>query len=226
MRIPPERVSPHPSPLWGGGNVSVLPLPVKVSFADEVKRNTELVAIPEEWKEKFLARIETWETESVQAAHQQIERAKEQLNEVKSKIDRLNTAFTDGSLDIQEFKELKNPLVPRKVEFEQLIIALEKSRTNRLEPLRKWVLEANQAEKWASIDNGLEMKSFLKKVGSNRLLRAQTLTVSFKKPWNLLAETTVAVRSTSDISTRSSRWWRRRELNPRPWQMCQLRLHA
>jgi hypothetical protein len=70
------------------------------------------------------------------------------------------------------------------------------------------------------------MKSFLQKVGSNRLLRAQTLTVSFKKPFDLLAETNLAVRNTTDVSAQSSDWWRRRELNPRPKSTNQPRLHA
>jgi len=103
---------------------------------------------------------------------------------------------------------------------------LEKSKGNRLEPLRNWILEANQAEKVVSKDNWLEMKSLLQKVGSNRLLRAQTLTVSFKKPFDSLAETTLAVRSTTDVFSQSSKWWRRRELNPRPKSTCQPRLHA
>jgi hypothetical protein len=29
-----------------------------------------------------------------------------------------NTGFADGSLDLQEFKEIKNPLIPKKVELE------------------------------------------------------------------------------------------------------------
>ena len=69
------------------------------------------------------------------------------------------------------------------------------------------------AEKAVSSDNWLKMKSFPKEKGSNRLLRAQTLTVSFKKPFDLLAETTLAVRSTTAVSEQCSRWWRRRELN-------------
>ena len=40
-----------------------------------------------------------------------------------------------------------------------------------------------------------------------RLLRAQTLTVDFNKPWIYLAETSVAVRSTADFSAQSERWW-------------------
>jgi hypothetical protein len=59
-------------------------------------------------------------------------------------------------------------------------------KASSIELLRKWIFEANQAEKWVSDENWLEMKSFLKKVGLSRVLRDQTLTVAFKKPWNLL----------------------------------------
>ena len=176
-------------------------------FLEEVKRNVGLVSIPDEWKEKFLARIETWESDDSQDRQTQIDAFKAELILIKQKIDRINNGFADGSLDILEFKELKNPLVSSKADLEQKIVALEKGKANRLEPLRNFILEANQAEKWVKEENWLEMKSFLQKVGSNRLLRAQTLTVSFKKPANLLAETVLAVRSTNDFSQQSSRWW-------------------
>jgi hypothetical protein len=117
-------------------------------------------------------------------------------------------------IDIKEFKEIKNPLMPLKADLEQQIVALEKSKTDPLEPLRNWILVANKAEKAAATDNWLEMKSFLQSVGSNRLLRYQTLTVEFKKTFHFLTETTIANRNTSDVSEQCSRWWRRRELNP------------
>jgi predicted Zn-ribbon and HTH transcriptional regulator len=176
-------------------------------FAEEVKRNAQLVMIPDEWKEKFLARIETWESEVSHEKQQKIDQLKSEFVAVKAKIDRINNGFTDGSIDIQEFKELKNPLVPKKVELEQQIIGLEKSKGNRLEPLRNWIFKANAIENAVSGNNWLEMKSFLHEVGSNRLLRAQTLTVSFKKPFDLLAETNLVVRSTSEVSAQSSEWW-------------------
>jgi hypothetical protein len=59
---------------------------------------------------------------------------------------------------------------------------LEKSKANRLEPLRNWILEANALNMAVINNDGLKMKSFLQQDGSNRLLRAQTLTVSFKNP--------------------------------------------
>jgi hypothetical protein len=94
------------------------------------------------------------------------------------------------------------------------LIGLEKSKGNRLELLRNWIFKANAFEKAVSSNNWLEMKSFLHQVGSNRLLRAQTLTVSFKRPFDLLAETTLAIRNTSDVSEQCSRWWSLRDSNP------------
>jgi len=185
------------------------------SVAEEVKRNAQLLTIPDEWKERFLAKLEVWETENSVAKKSQTERLKVELTRIKSKIERLNTGFTDGSIDLAEFKELKNPLIPQKVELEGKINALEKTQTNRVEPVRKWILEANSLGKQVSEENFGEMKSFLQKVGLNRIFRDQTLTVSFIKPWDSLAKTNIAVRSTADFSEQSLKWWRRRESNPR-----------
>ena len=176
-------------------------------FHAEVKRNVSLVSIPTEWKERFLARIETWQEEASQAAEHKAKALRQELVELKSKIDRLNNAFANGGIDLQEFKEMKNPLVTKKVETEQNLVVIETTRSQRLEPLKNWVLEANRAENWASENNWLEMKSFLQKVGSNRVLLAQTLTVSFKKPWNFLAENNLALQRVSDRETKSPGWW-------------------
>ena len=60
---------------------------------------------------------------------QKIDGSKPNLASLKAKIDRLNNGFTEGSMDIDEFKELKNPLIPKKVELEQQIIAFGKKQS-------------------------------------------------------------------------------------------------
>ena len=166
-----------------------------------------MASIPDEWFEKFLARILTWETDTSEEKQAEIGRLKAELTTVKAKIDRINNGFAEGSLDVQEFKELKNPLVPLKTSLEQQIVALERSKANRLEPLRNFIFEANQAQKWVKEENWQEMRAYLKKYGSNRILRAQTLTVTFKKPASFLAETVLDVELTNDFSSQSSKWW-------------------
>ena len=111
------------------------------------------MALPDEWQELFLAKVEVWETEDAATKRNQIARFGAELAGVRSRIERFNEAFTDGSLDLQEFKEMKNPLVPRKVELEAQIANLEKTKTNRVEPVRKWILEANSLGKLVSGEN-------------------------------------------------------------------------
>jgi len=186
------------------------------SFAQEVRRNTALVTIPDEWKEKFLAKIELWQNDEARERQNHIDRIRAELTALRTKIERLNTAFTEGGLELGEFKELKNPLIVQKATLEQQLAKTEKESCSPIEPLKNLILEANQAEKWIADQNFLEMKAFLQKVGLNRLVRAQTLTVTFKKHWNSLAETTVAANRAISESERNSIWWRRWELNPRP----------
>jgi hypothetical protein len=85
-----------------------------ISSVAEGKRNVSLVALPDEWKEKFLAQIERWQNDEGQARQLDVERINAQLANLKSKIDRLNTALTEGGLELAEFKELKNPLIVQK----------------------------------------------------------------------------------------------------------------
>jgi site-specific DNA recombinase len=208
---------PHPN------DVSMVP---EKNLASEVKRNAALVAIPDEWKEKFLAQIELWQNEEVQVRQKQIDAIKTNLAALKTKIDRLNIAFTEGGIELAEFKELKNPLIAEKAALEQELVKVERGDTSSIELLKNFIFEANQAQKWVSEDNWSEMKSFLQKVGLNRQIHSQTLTVSFKKPFDSLAKTTVAAQLAASESERSSIWWRRRELNPRPKSTYQPRLHA
>jgi len=103
-------------------------------FAEEVKRNAQLAIIPDEWKEKCLAKIETWESKVSLEKQQKIDAFKSDLTSLKAKIDRINNGFTEGSIDITEFKELKNPLVVQKTNLEQQIVALEGSEAARTAP--------------------------------------------------------------------------------------------
>ena len=183
-------------------------------MAEEVKRNTSLVTIPDEWKEKFLAQIELWQNDEAQERQRHVDRIKAELASLKTKIDRLNIAFTEGGIELAEFKELKNPLIVQKADLEQKLAKAERGEASPIEPFKNLIFEANKAQKWVFEDNWLEMKSFLQKVGLNREIRSQTLTVSFKNRWNSLAKTTVAAQLAASESERSSIWWSLGDSNP------------
>ncbi len=184
-------------------------------FAEEMKRNVQLVTLPDEWKERFLAKVELWEADDSTSKQAQCKRLDAELTAVKDKIERINSGFTDGSIDLAEFRELKNPLVAKKLELEAKTASLRRTKTSWVEPVKTWISEANSLENTVVEGNDAEMKSFLQKVGLNRVFHDQTLTVSFIKPWQSLAETNLAIRADNELSLTTSKWWRWRELNPR-----------
>jgi site-specific DNA recombinase len=181
---------------------------------EEVRRTAELVCLPDEWRDKFLGAVAAWDAGAERAVQQKLSKLREQIGAIKKKLDRLNTAYADGGLELAEFKELKNPLVAAKAGLEQKTLDMHRANLNRLEPIKQWILEANQAKNTCIEGNPQKLKELLRNVGSNRVLRSKTLAVEFKKPWNSLVETVLAVRSTEDVAEQNSLWWSRGESNP------------
>ena len=94
----------------------------------------------------------------------------------------------------------------------------ERKGTQWLELMRNWILEANQATKFAEQGNFGDIRNFLQGIGSNRRIAAGNLTGEFKMPWHFLAEMPVHARGfaarSSDLDANSI-WWRWRESNSR-----------
>ena len=106
------------------------------------------MAIPDEWKEKFIAQIELWQNDETQERQRHVDRIKAELAALKSKIDRLNTAFTAGGLELGEFKELKNPLIVQTAVLEQqLTKALKKPFDSLAKTTVAAQLAASEAER-------------------------------------------------------------------------------
>jgi len=117
--------------------------------------------------------------------------------------------------------------VIQKTDLEQQIVLLEGSKLKRLEPLRKWVFGGKYGPKCRKFEQLVRNEVISAKKRLEPLFTRSNLNCFLqKKPFYLLAETVVAVRDLADENARCSRWWRRRELNPRPKQTYQPRLHA
>ncbi|MGO8677881.1 MAG: hypothetical protein ACLQVX_18685 [Limisphaerales bacterium] len=96
LRYPPQRHRRFPPKPVRDHHLCLIPFAVPLS-------------IPEEWKERFLAKIETWEADENQTNQAQVDRIKAELAALKVKIDRINNAFTEGAMELQV--PSNNPLI-------------------------------------------------------------------------------------------------------------------
>ncbi|MBM3205633.1 recombinase family protein [Candidatus Shapirobacteria bacterium] len=176
-------------------------------LTEQVKENCQKVSLPDEWREKFLEKLET---ESVEARHSSelfAQNLKTELSAIKTKIDRLMDGYLEGSFELAEFQEKKNKLMAEKKDVEEKLFDFERKGNHWLELTRSWILEANQAKNLVLQKNFSEIKNFLKTIGSNRRLAAGKLAIDFKNPWHFLAEMPAEARREAPSEATNQLWW-------------------
>ncbi len=152
------------------------------------------VALPNDWATKMLRQCTVWEKEAAQSSACAASEMKTKLEKVKARLSVLLDTHLDGAIDATEYKEKKNELLEQKIDFEEKVALISSTGSSWLEPLKKWVQDAHQAQAVSFSSQEDEKAIFLKKVGSNCHLTAGRVTVTFNKPWNALSERRTTAR--------------------------------
>jgi len=164
-------------------------------LAAQIAEICQNAALPAAWRDRFLKRIDEWQTEETCASAVGAQNLKAALDTVKQRISRLLDLYLDGDLEQAEFQQKKNALMERKAEREQKLTDFERHGHNWLELLRNWVLEASSLDDIAREGNFAEMKNFLRAAGSNRRLTDGVLEVQLKNPWSYIARANIRARA-------------------------------
>jgi len=111
---------------------------------------------------------------------------KEQICELENKLDKLLDTHLQGIITKEEYSAKKQKILDPKIGISENLLDFERDGNNRLEPAKKFILEAKKAGIIALHGNFFDQKNFLKKIGSNRLLLSREVVVELKESWNLL----------------------------------------
>lgn len=176
-------------------------------FAEQIKEQCQKVSLSDVWRDRFLDKLKIWENENRQTSDLFAQNLKKKIDELKTKISRLTDAYLEGAFELAEFQQKKNALTSEKKTLEEKLSDFERKGSHWLELTRNWVIEANQAKNLALQENFSEMKNFLKKIGLNRQISQQKLSIDFKKPWNLLAKLPAEARGKAPSEATNSIWW-------------------
>ena len=181
------------------------------ALANQITDYCQKVSIPDEWKDKYLEKVEEWQNEQTDSSGIFAQNLKDKLTKVKERINRLIDLHLDGEIELDEFKQKKNILVEQKADLESKLNDFERKGNHWLELLKSWILDANQAGNLANTKNFFEMKNFLKTVGSNRILLDGKLKMNFEKEYNLLLQLPAEARAFGSREAASEHsntfWW-------------------
>ena len=108
------------------------------------------------------------------------------LEETETKLDNLINALLDGLVERGIYLAKKDMLVKRKVELNERKAGFARDGLLWIEPLRDWLRALEKAEKLTSSNDLDAVKSFLEKIGTNRLLRDRKVFLDFAQPFDLI----------------------------------------
>ena len=196
-------------------------------LAEQLQKEISKVALCEDWKEKMLAQVEIWEKETRKSSHIFVQNLETKIKQINEKLDKLINAFLDDSVEKETYLKKKDELIQTKKSLQQQKKDFGRKGNNWIEPLKNWILSAHQAEKLAFGNDFHEMKSFVKKIGTNHQLFNKKVSFALKAPYNILLRykaencgATPPKRRGSGAfkfskNNESLRWWTRLDLNQR-----------
>ena len=156
-------------------------------LAKQIEDLCQKVSLPDEWKEKYMLKVNEWEKEKYHSSEVFAQNLKSIIVTIKTRLDRLADAYLDQAIELSEYKEKKNKLIEQKAEFEEKLRDFERKGNHWLELLKNWIIDANQAGNFVKTKNFSAMRNFLKTAGSNRILLGGKLILNFQKQYELLS---------------------------------------
>ncbi|MCW3086255.1 MAG: Recombinase [Bacteroidetes bacterium] len=102
------------------------------------------------------------------------------------KLDKLVNGFVDGIIDRAIYLQKKEELIKLKMSLEQKQKTLVKKGNFWFEPMREFFETCQSAGKIALSTDLNEIKSFIEKVGTNRIIKDKNVVLEFHQPFSLL----------------------------------------
>ncbi len=141
----------------------------------------------EDWEPYFEKWIIEAEEKDKLVAEVEEKQLNGQIQESEVKLNRLLDGYLDQVIEPEVYKQKKNELFEEKLKLEEKKSQIEKNGTVWLEPMKEFTETALQCGKTARAKNNAdELCSIGKTVGSNFFLTDRRLSVSLRKPFQML----------------------------------------
>ena len=146
------------------------------------------VSLPQDWADYLNKRLEKDKMESAQSVSALVSENEKRIQNIVVKLQRLLDGYLDQDIDKEVYRSEKSKLLSEKKSLEEEISRSQMKQKHWLEPMEKWIKDAQNIEKIA-----LDTDLFAKKVcakeifGSNLLLQNKRVRASAPNFENSLA---------------------------------------
>ena len=161
----------------------------------------ELV-MPVEWANELNKMLEKDEIKTTHSTTASLQAMRADIAELNGKIARITDLFVEQDIERVEYLERKRALMSQRRSVEEQVLLLERDATRWLEPMRKWITEAQMLNEIAQSNDLPSRKSYLQKIfGSNLTLHSREARGTPQNQWFSLATAKENLSESNLIST-------------------------
>ncbi len=147
------------------------------------------VSLPQDWADYLNTRLEKDKVESAQSVSVFVQENQKSIQDIVVKLQRLLDGYLDQDVDKEVYRIEKAKLLSEKKSLEEQVSHAEQKQKRWLEPMEKWIKDAQNMEKIALDSNLFAKKVAAKEIfGSNLLLGEKLVRASAPKFLNFPAK--------------------------------------
>ncbi len=147
-------------------------------LAAQIRSFIQKVSLCDDWTKKFMGKLEKEKYLALQSSRPQQQNLESKITEVDNKISKLIDIYLTNAISLEEYQKKKESFINEKKELQEELKDFAAGGNNWFEPAREFVTSLNKAHYAISEENLESQKEFLKKIGSNFILKERRLVFS------------------------------------------------
>ena len=157
-------------------------------ITSQIKEEIQKVSLPLAWTKWMIEENQKDQSSELQASELFAQKTKNAISLLDSKIEKLMTAYLENALSLEEYREAKNKLVNQKQLLKEKLQAFEQKTNNRFELTENFLKLNLEAKELANERTGKENLHLFKKIGSNFIIEARTVSLEPRSAWRILSD--------------------------------------
>ena len=178
------------------------------NLAEQISKILQKVSLNSAWAKKMISHLDKENENNQRTELDFAQNLKSQIENCEEKLDKLLDTHLENIISKDEYTAKKQKILNQKVEISEKLKDFEQKPNHWLELCRKFILSAQQAKNIALHGNFFEKRNFLKKIGSNPLLRDRKIVFNPRGAWKILTEFNLANRAAGAEKSKHPNWLR------------------
>jgi DNA invertase Pin-like site-specific DNA recombinase len=156
-------------------------------LVDQLKEQLQTISLCDAYTSYMLGKVEEWEKAENTASQSGVQNLSDSIKASEARMDKLVESYLDGDIPKDLYLKKKDEIMRATLTLKEKKKDFAHQGNNWVEPLREWILDTKQATFLSSSDDFSEIAAYVKKVGTNPLVRDKSARFGASAPSQFVA---------------------------------------